>query len=126
MHNAKKASAPKNVDVTQLMGEIDVERSKVELEKFKEFLVDFQTENGRRKRFNFVMDILSALTLSQELDTMFKKLKCAAKLNVAFGFLPKARGDGTCPYYYGRKNNTLMARSKFVATNQGLIKIKIC
>ena len=46
------------------------------------------------------MDILDAHTSSQKLDTVFEKLKCAAKMNVAFGFVLKNIEDGSCRYYY--------------------------
>ena len=62
--------------------------------------------------FIFAMNILHAHTLSQKLDTVFDKLKCAAKLNVAFGFVLKNVDDGTCRYFYAHEKNTLMERSK--------------
>ena len=60
-------------------------------------------ENGRHQVFNFGMDILEANTLSQKLDTVFEKLKCAEKLKVAFGFVLKNVEDGTRRYYYGHE-----------------------
>ena len=33
-------------------------------------------------------------------------------------------GDGSCQYYYARENNTLLERSKIVATTEDLTKIK--
>ena len=46
-------------------------------------------ETGRHRVFNFAMELLDALFLSQKLDTVFEKLNCAEKLNVAFGLLLK-------------------------------------
>ena len=66
---------------------------------------------------------MDAHTLSWKLNLFFENLKCAAKLNVAFGFMLKNLGDGICWYYYAHENNTLMERSKLVATNEGLEKI---
>ena len=47
---------------------------------------------------------------------------CAAKLNVVFGFVLKNVEDGTFRFYYARENNTLLERSKLVATNEDLKK----
>ena len=81
-------------------------------------------QNGRHRVFNFAMNLLDAHTLSQKLDTKYKKLKCAAKLNVAFSFVLENVEDGTSLYYYAHENNTLMQRSKFVSTKENLVKIK--
>ena len=42
-------------------------------------------ENGSHRVFDFAMEILDALTLSQKQDTVFEKLKFAANLKVAVG-----------------------------------------
>ena len=51
-------------------------------------------------------------------------LRCAAKLNVAFGFVPKNIGDGSCRCYYAFKYNTQLERSKLVTTTEDLTKMK--
>ena len=58
---------------------------------------------------------MDAHTSSQKLDTVFEKLKCAAKLSVAFGYVLKNVEDGTYRYYYEHEKNILMERSKLVA-----------
>ena len=73
-------------------------------------------------RVQFCHAHTEALTLSQKVNTVFE-LKCAAKLNFAFGFVLKDV-DGICRYYYAHENNTLMERSKLVATKEDLVKIK--
>ena len=81
-------------------------------------------ENGRYIVFNFATNLLDADTLSQKLDTVFDKLKYAAKLNVSLGFSLKNIEDGTYRYYYTHENDTSMERSKFVETKEVLLKIK--
>ena len=124
VHNAQGVLESKNVDVTELVGPIDDQSLKEDLQKCKHFLVDSEMENGRHRAFNFAMEILDAHTFSQKLDTVFEKLKCAVKLNVAFAFVLKNVEDGTCRYYYAHENNTMMERSKLVATKEDLVKIK--
>ena len=70
------------------------------------------------------MKILDAHSLRQQLDSVFEKLKFAAKLNVAFGFEIKSVEDWTCRFCFTHKNNTLMERSNFVATKEDLAKMK--
>ena len=123
MHNAQNLSENKIMDVTQLVGEIDGDSLEEELETSKHPLVDSKWRIGDIE-FNFAMEILDADTLCKKLDTVFVKLKCAGKLNVAFGFLLKNVEDGTYRYYYTDENNTLMEWSKFVQTNEDLVRIK--
>ena len=124
MRNAQRVSETKNEDVTQLVGEIDDNNLKEDLQTCKHFLVDPEMENGGHPVFSFAMDILDAHTLNQKTDTVFEKVKCAAKLNVAFGFVFKNVEDRICRYYYAHENNTLMEGSKLVATTEDLEKIK--
>ena len=55
--------------------------------------------------------------MKKKLDAVFDILNCAAK-KIAFGFLLKNAEDESCRYYYAYENNTLMDRSKLVATNE--------
>ena len=74
--------------------------------------------------YNFAMDTLDPKYLLEKLDVVFDNLKCAAKLNVAFGFLVKVVEAGSCRYYYAHEINTLLERSKLVATTEDLTKDK--
>ena len=62
--------------------------------------------------------------LNDKLDYVFKELKCAAKVNLAFGFVLKNIEDGMCRYFYAHENNTLMERSKLVCTQADMTKLK--
>ena len=98
--------------MTQLKGRIDNESSNGELETYMHFLVDSEIENGRHRVFNFTMEFLDAHNLSRKLDTVFQKLKSAAKLKITFGFVLKILENGTCRRYHARENNFLMGRSR--------------
>ena len=102
------------------MGKIDDESLKEELETWKNYIVTSEMKKGRNQVFNFPRDIRDAHTLNQKLDTVFEKLKSAAKLNVAPCFLLKNVEDGICQFYYAHENNTSMERSKLVATKEDL------
>ena len=124
MHNEQSVSENKIVDLTQLVGPIDEESLNAELETCNHFFEHSDMQNGRHEVFNFAMKILQAHILSKKLDKVFEKPKCAAKLNVAFGFVLKNIEDRTRPYYYANENSTLMERSNFLAIKEALVKIK--
>ena len=54
--------------------------------------------------------------INQKLDLVLKGLKCAANVNLAFGFVLKNVADGTCIKSYAHENNTIMQRSKLLCT----------
>ena len=58
------------------------------------------------------------------MDLAFKGLKCAAKVNVAFGFVLKIVEDGSCRYSYAHENNTLMERSNLACTPDDITNMK--
>ena len=62
--------------------------------------------------------------LNDKLDYVFKELKCAAKVNLAFGFDLKNIDDGNCRYFHAHENNTLMERYTLVCTQTDMINLK--
>ena len=94
--------------MTQLVGEVDDETLKEELETCRHFVVDSEVENGGHRVSNVAMDTLDEHILNQKLDIVFEKLKCAAKLNVAFGFVLQSVEVAICRYYSAHKSKTLM------------------
>ena len=61
---------------------------------------------------------------NDKLDYVFKELNCAAKVNLAFGFVLKNFKDGMCSYFYAHENNTIMERSKLVCTQADMTNLK--
>ena len=70
------------------------------------------------------MDLPDAHTLSQNLDTVFKKFSCAAKFKVAFGFVLKTVEEGTCRYCYAHEKIPLTEQSRLVAIKEDLVRVK--
>ena len=62
--------------------------------------------------------------MNVKFDHFFNKLECAARVNLAFGFILKNIEDGGFRYFYAHKNNTLLDRSKLVCTHDDLTKLK--
>ena len=72
-----------------LLDGIDDDSLEEELRACQHFLVDSQLEKGRQRVFNFALDSFSAEKIKSKLDYVFRHLKCAAKINLAFGFVLK-------------------------------------
>ena len=95
-HEAQRGSRAQNDDVAHVIGDVDEASLKGEMETCKHFLVDTEMENGRHRVYNFAMDTLDPKHLLAKLDAVFDGLKCAAKLNVAFGFVLGKVEEGSC------------------------------
>ena len=81
-------------------------------------------ENRRHRVINFAMSSFDMSLLSDKQDYVFKELKCAAKVDLAFGFVLKNNEDGMCRYFYAHENNTDMERSKLVCTQANMTNLK--
>ena len=110
-------------DVSNLLEDDDADL-KEELQACQHFLVESELEKGRHRVFNFAMSTFENSFINQKLDLVFKGLKCAAKVNLAFGFVLTNVEDGSCRYFYAHENNTLMERSKHVCTPDDITNVK--
>ena len=81
-------------------------------------------EKGRHRVFNFAMSSFDVSLLNDKLDYVFKELKCAAKVNLAFGFVLKKIEEGMCRYFYAHENNTIMERAKLLCTQADMTGLK--
>ena len=113
-------SGTRDVDV----GDVEDHRLREELRSCQHFLVDSELERARHKVFNYAMEALNETIINEKLDHLFNNLKCAAKMNLAFGFFLKNREDGGFRFFYAHENNTLLDRSKHVCTHDDLSKLK--
>ena len=110
-HGAKSGSEARNIDIKLLLGEIDDNSLQEYLETCKHFPVDSEIKNGSFRLFNFAIVSVNLHLFIENLDLVFDSLKCAAKLNVALGFVLKNLDKGSRRYCYSQKSNTLMEQS---------------
>ena len=82
-------SGTKNVDAEHIMGDVEDHKLREELRFCQHFLVDSELETARHKVFNYAIENLNAKAADEKLDKFFNNLKCAAKVNLAFGFILK-------------------------------------
>ena len=62
--------------------------------------------------------------LNDKLDYVFKELKCAVKVNLAFGFVLRNVEEGSCRYFYAHDKNTVMESLKLVCTQFDMTNLK--
>ena len=105
-------------------GDVEDHRLREKLRSRQHFLVDSELERARHKVFNYTVKALNKTVVNEKLDHFFNNLKCAAEVNLAFGFILKNIEDGGFRYFYAHENNTLLDRSKLVCTHDDLAKLK--
>ena len=87
-------SGTRDVDVEHIVGDVEDDKLRKELRSCQIFLVDSELERPRHKVFNYAVETLNETIVNEKLDRFFNNLKCAAKVNLAFGFILKKIKDG--------------------------------
>ena len=88
-----------NIDVEDIVGDVDDQSVREELQSCRHFLVDSEIQKGRHSVLNFAVTNLTAQVIEEKLDRVLDKLKCVAKLNLALGFILKNIKDGKFRYF---------------------------
>ena len=117
-------SRTRDVDVEHIVPDVEDHSLREELRSCQHFLVNSELERARHKVFNYPVETLNETTVNEKLGHFFNNLKCAAKVNLAFGFILKNIEDGGFRYFYAHENNTLRDRSKLLCTHDDLAKLK--
>ena len=117
-------SGTRDVDVEHIVRDVDNHKLREGLRSCQHFFVDSELERARHKVFNYAVETLNKTIVNEKLDHFFNNLNCAAKANLAFGFILKNIKDGGFRYFYAHGNNTLLDRSKLVRTHDDLAKLK--
>ena len=117
-------SGTKNVNVEHIVGDVEDHSLREELRSCQHLLVDSELEKTRHKLFDYAVETLNKTIVNEKLDHIFSILKCAEKVNLAFGFISKTIEDGGFRYFYAHENNTMLDQSKPVCTHDDLAKLK--
>ena len=123
-HETQIRFGASNIDVEDIVGDVDDQTLRKQLESCKQFLTDTEMEKGRHGVFNFAVSSFEMSLLNDKLDYAFRGLKCTAEVNVAFGFVLKNVEDGSCRYFHAHENNTVMEKSKLVCTRDDIANLK--
>ena len=123
-HGTQIGFGSSNIDVDDIVGDVDDQSLREELQSCRHFLVDSEIQKGRHSVFNFAVNDLTAQVIEEKLDRVLDKLKCVAKLNLALGFILKSIEDGIFRYFYAHENNTQLEQSKLVSNKDDMAKLK--
>ena len=123
-HGKQIGFGSSNIDMDDIMGDVDDQSLREELQSCRHFLVDSEIQKGRHSVFNFAVNNLTAQIIEEKLDRVLDKLQCVAKLNLALGFILKNIEDGKFRYFYAHENNTLFEQSKLVSNKDNMAKLK--
>ena len=97
-----------------IVGDVADHSLREELRSCQHFLVDSELERARHKVFNDAVKTLNKTIVNEKLDHFFNNLKCAAKVNLAFGFILKIIEDRGFRNFYAHENKTLLNRSQLL------------
>ena len=123
-HGLQFGFGANNIGVEDIVGDVDDQSLREEIQSCRHFLVDSEIQKGRHSVFNFAVNNLTAQVIEEKLDRVLDKLKCVAKLNLALGFILKNIEDRKFRYFYAHENNTLLEQSKLVSNKDDMAKLK--
>ena len=89
----------RDVDVEHIVGDVDDHKLREELRSCRHFLVDSELERTRHKVLNYAVETLYETIVNEKLDHFFNNLRCAAKVNLALGFILKKIENGGFRYF---------------------------
>ena len=123
-HGTQIWSVTTDVNLEHIVGDVEDHSLIEELRSCQHFLVDSELQRARQKVTNYGVETLNETIVNEKLHHFFNNLKCAAKVNLAFGFILKNIEDGGFRYFQAHEYNTLLDRSKLLCTGDDLAKLK--
>ena len=123
-HGTQIGFGARNIDVEDIVGDVDDQSLREELQSCRHFLVDSEIQKGKHGVLNFAVNSLTAQVIEEKLDRFLDKVKCVAKPNLALGFILKNIEDGNFRFFYAHGNNTLLEQSKLVSNKDDMAKLQ--
>ena len=123
-HGKQTGFGASNIDLEDIVGDVDDQSLREELQSCRHFLVDSEIQKGRHSGFNFAFNNFTGQVIEQKLDRNLDELKCVANLNLALGFILRNIEDGKFRYFYAHENNTLLEQSKLLSNKDDMAKLK--
>ena len=123
-HGTQIGFGASNIDVKHIVGDVDDQSLREELQSCRHLLGDSEIQKGRHSVFNCAVNNLTTQGIEEKLDRVLDKLKCVAKLNLALGFILRNIEDEKFRYFYAHENNTLLEQSKLVSNKDDMAKLK--
>ena len=123
-HGMQTGSGTRDVIVEHVVGDDEDHSLGEKLRSCQHFLVYSELERATHKLCKYAVETLNETIVNEKLDHFFNNLKCAAKVNLAFGFTRNNIKDGGFRYFYAHENNDLLDRSKLVCSHDDVAKLK--
>ena len=127
VHQAStKIGSSSTIRVREIMEKVDndSESLKEELAACQHLLDAMHSEHGRQEVFNFSLLNLDTKKINEKLDQVFANLKCAAKVNLALGFILQNVETNEYRYYYPHENNLLLDRAFLLSNKNDLLNLQ--
>ena len=123
--NTKIGSSSTN-RVRQIMEKVDNDSESLneELAACQHLLDDMHAEHGRQEVFNFSLSDLDNKKINEKIDEVFTKLKYAAKVNLALGFILRNVETNDYRYYYPHENNLLLDQAFLLSNRNDLLNLQ--
>ena len=81
-------------------------------------------ENGRHQVFNFKLSKLDPNEINDKLKEVFEKENCAAKVNLALGFILRNVDTDEYRYFYAHENNTFFENFYLLCSKGDLVSLQ--
>ena len=107
-----------------LENEEDSDQLRDELNACQYFLTDTEMENCLHEVFSFQLSKLDPNLVNEKLDQVFEKIDCAAKINIALGFVLRFKETNEYCFFYAHENNTHFDKSTLLCTKADLTTIQ--
>ena len=88
-HGMQIGSGTRDVDVEHRVRDVEKHRLREELRSCQKLLEDLELQRARHKVLNYAVETLNKTVVNDKFDHFFNILNCAAKVNLAFAFIPK-------------------------------------
>ena len=127
VHQASTKIGSSNTNrVRKIMEKVDNDSGslKGELATCQHLLDNMHAEHGRQEVFNFSLSDLDNKKINEKLDEVFTKLKCAAIVNLALGFVLQNVGTNNYRFYYPYESNLLLDRAFLLSNRNDLLNIQ--
>ena len=118
------SSSTKRVCEIMEKNDNDSESLKEELAACQHLLDDMHAEHGRQEVFNFSLLNLDTKEINEKLNEIFANLNCAAKINIALGFLLQNIETNDYRYFYPHENNLQLDRVFLLSNRNDLLNIQ--
>ena len=113
-----------NVNLDAFLGDYDDQALRQEFTACQHFLVDSEFVRSRQHVLNFASTNVTRKILREKFQQYFECLHCAAKVNLALGFVLRNVEDGNYRYFYAHEKILLLERSLLIANKEDMAEFQ--